>query len=91
MSKSKLRKTLYLMLMKILVTKQILLFVSGVRGCPAADLANMQMFLMITNLLKTFSFRVPPGDGGHVGTYYEAGTGFLRNPKPFYVVIYNRK
>ena len=51
----------------------------------------MQMFLIITNLLKTFSFRVPPGDGGHVGTYYEAGTGFLRNPKPFYVVIYNRK
>lgn len=63
----------------------------GIRSCPAADLFNMQMFLIITNLLKTFSFRVPPGDGGHVGTYYEAGTGFLRNPKPFYVVIYNRK
>jgi len=61
----------------------------GIRGCPAADLVNMQMFLIITNLLKTFSFRVPPGDGGHIGTYYEAGTGFLRNPKPFYVVIYN--
>merc|ERR1711993_132445 len=45
----------------------------GIRGCPAADLVNMQMFLIITNLLKTFSFRVPPGDGGHIGTYYEAG------------------
>lgn len=66
-------------------------FGTGLRSCPAAGLTNMQMFLMITNLLKTFSFRVPPGDGGHVGTYYEAGTGFLRNPKPFYVVIYNRK
>ena len=85
------KHVVYKTLCGLLQFNQIVTISLGIRSCPAADLTNMQMFLIITNLLKTFSFRVPPGDGGHVGTYYEAGTGFLRNPKPFYVVIYNRK
>jgi cytochrome P450 len=62
----------------------------GIRKCPGEELANLEMFLILTNLLKDFSFRVPPGDKGEIGTQYEAGTGFIRNPKPFYVLLENR-
>ena len=30
------------------------------------------------------------GDKGTIGTQYEAGTGFIRNPKPFYVLLQTR-
>jgi hypothetical protein len=34
--------------------------------------------------------RMFSGDNGDIGTQYEAGTGFIRNPKPFYVLLQNR-
>ena len=65
--------------------------VPGLRKCPADDLAQMEVFLVLTNLLQAFSFRAPSGDNGAIGTFYKAGTSVLRNPKPFYVVMQNRK
>lgn len=64
---------------------------TGMRKCPADELAQMETFLILTNLLQAFSFRTPSGDNGKIGTYYKAGTSVLRNPKPFYVVLQNRK
>jgi len=64
---------------------------TGLRKCPADDLAQMEVFLVLTNLLQAFSFRAPSGDNGAIGTFYKAGTSVLRNPKPFYVVMQNRK
>jgi len=33
----------------------------GLRRCPGEDLAQLEMFLIITNLLKDFHFSVPQG------------------------------
>lgn len=63
----------------------------GLRRCPGEDLANMETFLIITNLLKTFAFRTPEDDDNTIGTHYEAGTGVIRNPRPSYVVLQNRE
>nr|AKH03499.1 cytochrome P450 3029B1 [Paracyclopina nana] len=65
-------------------------FGSGIRRCPGEDLANIEMFLVLANLLKAFVFRTPENDDKSVGTYYKTGTGVLRNPKPYYVVLENR-
>ena len=62
----------------------------GIRRCPGEDLANIEMFLVLANLLKAFVFRTPENDDNSVGTYYKTGTGVLRNPKPYYVVLENR-
>lgn len=63
---------------------------AGIRKCPAADVARMQIFLVIANLCKSFAFTTPDGDDGHIGTFYKAGTSVLRNPKPFRVVLFKR-
>lgn len=65
-------------------------FGSGVRRCPGEDLANVEMFLTLTNLLKSFIMRTPQDDDKSIGTYYKSGTGLLRNPKPFYIILENR-
>merc|ERR1711973_514808 len=54
----------------------------GPRVCPGAELADMQLFLMLSNSLE-----MPPGDDGEIGTQYEAGTSVLRNPKPYRVIF----
>lgn len=61
------------------------------RRCPGEDLADMGMFLILANVLKTFSLKPPAGDNGKIGTQYQAGTGVLRNPKPFFVVLTDRE
>jgi len=62
----------------------------GIRRCPGEDLANIEFFLIMANLLKAFVFRTPEKDDKSVATYYKSGTGILRNPKPFYVIFDNR-
>ena len=62
----------------------------GLRCCPGEDLGNIEMFLILANLLKSFIIRKPEGDNGDVGTFYETGTGVLRHPRPYYVVLQNR-
>jgi len=59
----------------------------GPRVCPGAELADMQMFLVLTNLLSVFTLTLPPGDSGDTGTQFEAGTSVLRNPQPYKVIF----
>merc|ERR1712059_172379 len=59
----------------------------GQRACPGAKLADMQMFLMLTNILTDYSLNLPKGDKGDLGTQFKAGTSVLRNPKPYRVVV----
>ncbi len=73
------------------VTIHLNILFLGVRRCPGEELANMEMFLILTNLLKAFVFRTPEGDNKVIGTHYETGTGIMRNPKPYYVVLENRE
>ena len=47
--------------------------------------------MILANVLKTFSLRTPPGDKMELGTQYEVGTGFIRNPKPYKVIVLNRE
>lgn len=63
----------------------------GKRKCPGAELADMELFLIMTNLLSTFTFSLPDGDGGECGTQFEAGTAVLRNPKPYKIVTNHRE
>ena len=63
----------------------------GHRRCPGEELAEMEMFLILSNLMKTFLFRTPDDDDKNVGTFYETGTGVLRHPRPYYVVLQNRE
>ena len=53
-------------------------------------MANIEMFLILANILKSFIIRKPQGDDGDVGTFYETGTGVLRHPRPYYVVLQNK-
>jgi len=66
-------------------------FGTGVRRCPGEHLAKMETFLILTNVLKTFVLKAPPGDKNDIGTQYEVGTGFIRNPRPYKVVLQNRE
>jgi len=68
-----------------------LAYSTGKRGCPGSQLADMELFLMMTNLLATFNFSLPEGDDGGLGTQFEAGTAVLRNPKPYKVVVTSRE
>ena len=60
---------------------------TGPRVCPGAELADMQLFLMLSNILATFTLSLPEGDTGEMGTQFEAGTAVLRNPKPYRVIF----
>jgi len=59
----------------------------GPRVCPGAELADMQLFLMMSNLLTVYTMTLPEGDEGEIGTQFEAGTSVLRNPKPYRVIF----
>jgi len=59
----------------------------GPRICPGAELADMQLFLMMSNLMTVYSLAMPEGDTGETGTQFEAGTSVLRNPKPYRVIF----
>jgi len=63
---------------------------TGKRACPGAKIADMQLFLVITNILTDFNLSLPKGDKGDLGTQFKAGTAVLRNPKPYRVVVQSR-
>ncbi len=76
---------------KVLVlTLLVILQSPGLRRCPGEEVANMKMFLILSNLVKSFKLRTPEGDKKVIGTQYEAGTGFIRNPKPYKVILEHR-
>eukprot|EP00088_Acartia_fossae_P043927 TRINITY_DN4649_c0_g2_i1.p1 TRINITY_DN4649_c0_g2~~TRINITY_DN4649_c0_g2_i1.p1 ORF type:complete len:489 (+),score=168.74 TRINITY_DN4649_c0_g2_i1:31-1497(+) len=59
----------------------------GERICPGMELANMEMFLIITNILSTYRLCLVDGDDGRIGTQFKSGTAVLRNPKPYRVIF----
>ena len=76
---------------------------TGKRACPGAKLADMQLFLVLTNILAEYTLALPKGDKGELGTQFkvkktlklynpviQAGTAVLRNPKPYRVVVQAR-
>jgi len=63
---------------------------TGKRACPGAKLADMQLFLVLTNILAEYTLSLPKGDKGELGTQFKAGTAVLRNPKPYRVVVQAR-
>jgi len=62
----------------------------GTRICPGKELADMEMFLILANILSSHRVLAIEGDDGDLGTQFEAGTAVLRNPKPFRVVFEER-
>jgi cytochrome P450 family 2 subfamily D len=65
-------------------------FGTGKRRCPGETLANMQMFLMLTNILASYSLSIPGEDSGIIATQFKSGTAVLRNPRPYRVVFRHR-
>ena len=77
---------------------------TGKRACPGAKLADMQLFLVLTNILAEYTLALPKGDKGELGTQFkvkktcvklynlviQAGTAVLRNPKPYRAVVQAR-
>jgi len=59
----------------------------GQRICPGKELADMEMFLVLANILATYDMFPVEGDAGEMGTQFEPGTAVLRNPKPYRVVF----
>ncbi|XP_054838712.1 cytochrome P450 2K6-like [Eublepharis macularius] len=41
--------------------EELLLFGAGARACVGKELAKMELFIFLTNLLRTFNFRLPEG------------------------------
>jgi len=73
---------------KLIIDKEgFLPYGVGPRVCPGAELADMQLFLMIANILTVYTLDLPDGDVGDTGTQFEAGTSVLRNPKPYRVIF----
>jgi len=62
----------------------------GPRACPGARLADMKLFLILTNILSQYRLALPHGDKGLMGTQFKAGTSVLRNPQPYRVVVQAR-
>ena len=62
----------------------------GTRICPGMKLADMELFLILSNILSSYQLVMVEGDDGDLGTQFEGGTAVLRNPKPYRVVFENR-
>jgi len=62
----------------------------GQRICPGRGLADMETFLILTNLLSSYQLFPVEGDAGGMETQFESGTAVLRNPKPYRVVFEKR-
>lgn len=62
----------------------------GERICPGRGLADMETFLILTNLLNTHVLCAVDGDDRQMATQFESGTAVLRNPKPYRVVFEKR-
>ena len=61
-------------------------FGTGKRRCPGHDIAIMELFVFLANLLQKFTFKLAPGDCGKV----EATAGCVVSPKPYLISLENR-
>ena len=55
----------------------------GKRKCPGQDVAQMELFCFLSNLLKNFTFTLTPEDSGKV----ETTAGCVVSPKPYPIQI----
>ena len=55
----------------------------GKRKCPGQDVAEMELFCFLSNLLKNFTFKLTPEDSGKV----EASAGCVVTPKPYQIQL----
>ena len=58
-----------------------LVFGTGKRRCPGHDMALMELFLFLSNLMQKFNFTLAPGDCGKV----ETTAGCVVSPKPYLI------
>lgn len=58
-------------------------FGTGKRRCPGHDLALMELFLFLSNLMQKFTFKLAPGDNGKV----ESTAGVVVSPKPYLISL----
>ncbi len=59
-------------------------FGTGKRRCPGHDLALLEMFLFVSNLVQKFNFKLPPE---LVGKDIETTTGVVVSPKPYPIIM----
>ena len=55
----------------------------GKRKCPGQEVATMELFTFLTNLLRNFSFKLTPEDSGKI----EATAGVVVSPKPYPIIL----
>ena len=58
-------------------------FGTGKRRCPGHDIALMELFLFLTNLMQKFTFELAPGDNGKV----DSTAGVVVSPKPYKIML----
>ena len=58
-------------------------FGTGKRRCPGHDIALIELFMFLSNLLQRFSFQLAPGDCGKV----ESTAGCVLSPKPYLISL----
>ena len=56
-------------------------FGTGKRKCPGHDIALIELFMFLSNLLQKFNFKLAPGDCGKV----ESTAGCVVSPKPYLI------
>jgi len=64
-----------------------LAFGVGKRKCPGQEVAQMELFTFLSNLLRTFSFKLTPEDSGKI----EATAGVVVSPKPYPIILEPRE
>ena len=63
-----------------------LAFGVGKRKCPGQEVAQMELFTFLSNLLKNFTFKLTPEDTGKI----ESTAGVVVSPKPYPIILESR-
>nr|AIL94139.1 cytochrome P450 CYP3029A1 [Tigriopus japonicus] len=58
-------------------------FGAGKRKCPGQDVAQMELFSFVANLIQKFNFKLPASDCGTI----ETSMGCVVSPKPYDLVL----
>jgi cytochrome P450 family 2 subfamily K len=58
-------------------------FGTGKRKCPGHDVALVELFAFLSNLLQKFTFKLTPGDCGKI----ESTAGCVVSPKPYLIIL----